>query len=107
MVPNQHDDPNNMRIPNTTRSGEPFDHTTIRSVWEKARKQPGFETFSLDHRGTSISMFEYGRRSPYGWIIEHIVPYREGGTDDISNLRPLHWKHTGLGPDGTGDRAPR
>lgn len=82
-----------MRIPNTTISGTEFEHETIMSVWEKARRQPGFETFSLDARGATISRFEYGRRSSYGWVIDRIVPLHEGGTDDIDNLRPLHWKN--------------
>lgn len=81
------------RIEIISLNGKPFDHETIRSVWEKAKRQPGFETFSLDHRGTTINIFEYGRRSAYGWVIQRIVPLTEGGTDHISNLRPLHWKH--------------
>jgi len=81
------------RIPNSKLDGNPYDHDTIRSVWEKATRQPGFETFSLDHRGATINVFEYGQRSAYGWIIDHIVPLTQGGTDDVSNLRPLHWKH--------------
>ena len=81
------------RIRNASGNGHPFDHDVIRQVWDKAVRQPGFETFSIDHRGTSISLFEYGRRSTYGWVIEHIVPPTSGGTDTIENLRPLHWKH--------------
>ena len=82
-----------MRIINTTLTGTPFDHETIRLVWEKARKQPGFETFSLDVRGTTIGRFEYGRKSSYGWVIHRVIPQQEGGTDEITNLQPLHWKH--------------
>ena len=81
------------RIHNSARDGKPYNHETIRSVWEKANRQPGFETFSLDHRGTTINVFEYGKRSAYGWVIDRIVPIVNGGTDDISNLRPIHWKH--------------
>ena len=37
------------------------------------------------------------RSSPYGWEMDH---YPIGGTDDIANLRPLHWSlnssHGGL-----------
>jgi hypothetical protein len=80
-------------ITNVTVDGTPFDLTTIRRVWEKARKQPGFETFSLDSRGTTIGRFEYGRRTSYGWIIHRVVPPQNGGTDDIENLQPLHWKY--------------
>ena len=31
----------------------------------------------------------------YGWKIEHIKPVSKGGTDDINNLKPLHWKNNG------------
>lgn len=82
------------RIENKMSNGEPFDHDIVRLVWEKAVRHPGFETFSLDHRGNSISRFEYGKRSSYGWVIDRLVPLAEGGTDDVSNLIPLHWKHT-------------
>jgi hypothetical protein len=88
-----------MRIENTTLNGAPFDHETIRRVWEKARKQPGFETFSLDARGTTIGRFEYGRKTSYGWVIHRVVPPKQGGTDEITNLQPLHWTHQAELPD--------
>ena len=32
----------------------------------------------------------YGRKDlEYGWVIDHIKPLSEGGTNDISNLRPM------------------
>jgi len=94
------------RILNASGDGRPFDHDTIRRVWEKAVRQPGFETFSIDHRGTSISLFEYGRRSTYGWVIEHIVAPVDGGSDELANLRPLHWKHLQDDPAGHKTHAP-
>jgi hypothetical protein len=53
----------------------------------------------LDHR---IRWEDYGnRRSPYGWEIDYYpTPLRLGGSDHISNLRPLHCRasasHGGL-----------
>ena len=36
---------------------------------------------TLSHRG-----------SIYGWEIDHIKPKKDGGSDDLSNLRPLQWE---------------
>ena len=40
--------------------------------------------------GAWIFRGHYGRKdSEYGWVIDHIKPLSEGGTNDISNLRPM------------------
>lgn len=74
-------------------SGLRLEPTVIRSVWERTTRQPGFETFSVDAKGTMINLFDYGRRSEYGWEIELIVPPELGGTLDASNLHAIHWRN--------------
>ena len=37
---------------------------------------------------------QYGTRiSQYGWEIDHITPESKGGTNELSNLRPLQWEN--------------
>ncbi len=80
-------------VADITGAGKPYNEETIREVWKKAKRQPGFETFSIDEHGSPISFFDYSKRSAYGWVIQRIVPVEQGGSDNVSNLVPLHWKH--------------
>ncbi|MDE2645692.1 MAG: HNH endonuclease [Bacteroidota bacterium] len=71
-----------------------MDANTIGAVWQKAREIPGFSSliWRWDDFGRVIRYTDYGnRQSQWGWEIDHITPKSEGGTDLLSNLRPLNW----------------
>lgn len=72
---------------------------TIQKVWEKAHTVPGFDpaVWRKDDCKAWIYRRSYGMRSDYGWEIDHINP---NGGDDLSNLRPLHWRNNVAKSDG-------
>jgi len=51
----------------------------------------GDESEGEDAYGANIKLADYGdESSQYGWIVEHVKPQNEGGSDDYSNLRPVN-----------------
>lgn len=57
--------------------------------------------FRKDDCGAWIIRDKYGdRNSKYGWEIDHINPESQGGSDALSNLRPLQWENNAKKSDG-------
>ena len=74
-----------------------FTEQTIQRVWEKAKfvnddnEKKGFRK---DQCNAWINRGQYGNRnSDWGWEIDNITPESQGGSDELSNLRPLHWEN--------------
>ncbi|WP_208727444.1 HNH endonuclease signature motif containing protein [Leptospira bourretii] len=72
----------------------------IQKVWEKGQKVTDNDPnlWRKDECNAWMSRKEYGnRKSDFGWEIDHISP---GGSDSLSNLRPLQWDNNNDKSDG-------
>jgi hypothetical protein len=75
-------------------------NTTVQQVWEKGQIINGVDPsiWRKDQCSAWINRNAYGdRSSTYGWEVDHISP---GGSDNLPNLRPLHWKNNVAKSDG-------
>lgn len=81
-----------------------FSQQELVLVWQKATSVPGSNpgAYRRDTCGSWIAWKDYGNRnSQHGWEVDHIVSVASGGSDFLSNLRPLHWKNNARKSDGT------
>ena len=72
-----------------------FSEQTIDAVWQKAKVVAGYDPsqWRKDFAGAWIARKAYGLQGSYGWEIDHMKPVTLRGTDDLSNLYPLHWQN--------------
>lgn len=81
-----------------------FTNEQLLMIWKKSKyvseinEQNGYRK---DSCGAWINLKNYGdRNSKYGWEVDHIIPLAEGGSDNMFNLQPLHWKNNASKNDG-------
>lgn len=72
-----------------------FSDYIVSAVWDKADAIDGYDMnmWRKDFAGAWIRRDHYGVESKYGWEIDHLRPVSQGGSDELSNLRALHWRN--------------
>jgi len=73
-----------------------YSNENLRAVWAKgqtvAENDP--DKFRKDQCGAWMDWDKYGNRdSKLGWEVDHMTPMADGGSDSLSNLRPLQWEN--------------
>ena len=93
------------RRPNTTTNGGLFSSAEVEAIWKKGHVHPRYDprVYRVDQCGALMKRSAYGVIGVYGWEIDHKRPVSRGGSDELGNLQPLHWRNN----RGKGDNFPR
>jgi hypothetical protein len=62
---------------------------TSNEFWNK---EFGNKTTAIDFAGRQVDKNEYGKRTPHGWTVDHILPLALHGPDKIENWQITHYK---------------
>lgn len=65
-------------------------------IWENARIIRGYDPKIVrrDMFSNPIEWKNYGKEVATGWKVAHGIPPSWGGSDKLTNLRPMHWSGT-------------
>ncbi len=72
-----------------------YSEAKLNQIWEKATIVNEVEknVWRKDYAGAWINKDQYGKETDFGWEVDHAKPESKGGSDDINNLVPLHWRN--------------
>lgn len=68
----------------------------IDQLWDMATPDSSLRDpreYRKDFAGAWIRRDRYGFNTPFGWTAGRIKPKARGGTDDMDNLMPCHWRN--------------
>ena len=70
-------------------SKKPWTEKEIKKIWVD---NYGHSDCGYDQYGEWICCSDFGLKNGSGWEIHHIKSCTNHGTDDFSNLQPMHWR---------------
>ena len=74
-------------------SSFPAENPLLEMLWSAAPTIFGLDPaiFRQDRYGALIARNQYGKKTPIGWEIDHLMPRAHGGTDSVGNLEAIQW----------------
>jgi 5-methylcytosine-specific restriction endonuclease McrA len=75
----------------------------IKDAWEEAKPIRGKDSdvWRKDKYDNKIRFGSYGTEGEYGWELDHKYPKSKGGSEQDSNIQPLHWEENRKKSDNT------